>query len=183
MTELLMRTRVRINNFVDEDLIPDYVQFNNVKTFVIIGCSGLKNCKGFPKKCNYFRLQNCVNLETLEGFPKGAKYDVFSLRYDSGYYHHKLKSYKGMPDADFVSIDGLKFKNLNGMGDTKELSIQYCDDLIKLNPPKSTKDLTILYCRKLKDLSKMHKMDQIIVENYNLPKEIFAKFTENLQYS
>ena len=175
---------VEIENIVDDDLIPDYIQFNKVRIFCVKNCRGIKNCKGFPKESDKIILANCTNLETLEGFLKGTKINTFMFRYDGGYYHHKLKSLKGMPDCHFVYLYGFEFKNLNGMTDAKvdKLSIQYCDKLEKLNVPKTINYLSIEYCRKLKDLSKLPKMDFIFVNHCNLPKEMFNHFTKKLQY-
>ena len=51
-----------------EEQLPDYIQFGEVKSFIVEDCPKLKSLRGFPKSCSgKISIDGCHQLETLEG--------------------------------------------------------------------------------------------------------------------
>lgn len=135
----------------DEEQLPDYIQFNEVKAFIVEDCPKLKNLRGFPKSCSYkISIEGCPQLETLEG----------DLSYSASCYIKncpKLKNLKGAPEVSNSIFNG-------------QFWVQGCDGLTSLEgAPKRCVEFRIDHCPSLKNLKGIPKN---VTQGCYLPKNL-----------
>ena len=137
-----------------EEQLPDYIQFDEVKAFMVADCPKLKSLRGFPKTCSYkMSIESCHQLETLEG----------DLQYCASFYIKncsKLKNLKGAPEVGNTLHNGLFW-------------VQECPSLTSLEgAPKQCVELRINACPSLKNLKGIPKT---VTQGCYLPKNIVLK--------
>lgn len=137
-----------------EEQLPDYIQFNEVKSFIVADCLRLKSLRGFPKSCSYkISIEGCHQLESLEG----------DLQYSANFYIKncsKLKNLKGAPEVGNTLLSG-------------RFWVQGCQLLTSLEgAPKQCVELRVDTCPSLKNLKGIPKN---VTQGCYLPKNIVLK--------
>ena len=137
-----------------EEQLPDYIQFNEVKSFIVEDCLKLKSLRGFPKSCSYkMSITGCHQLETLEG----------DTTYCANFYIEncsKLKNLKGAPEVSNSTFNG-------------RFWVQNCSGLTSLEgAPKECVELRVDTCPSLKNLKGIPKT---VTQGCYLPKNIVLK--------
>ena len=143
---------VDFSNFVDLREFPEYIKFNYIGKFFLKNCQQLRNCKGFPVKCDNMVITWVSKLTSFKDMPKNAKYTRIYLE------GLAIDSLEGLPNTERLHIISLDIIDLKGMGNCKELEIQSCEKLKSLKGiSKKVKDLDIYGCGRLNNINDIPK--------------------------